>query len=387
MQLHSLHFYAAEIPLRMRFAHARAARDRTRNVVACARLTDGTAGLGEGVPREYVTGETPALVKDVLLGADLASLGAKFRTFEEVVDALREWELPSDGDHVYHAARCAVELAVLDAFARHFGRPLSDVAPIILEPGLLNARPRAVHYSMVIPAGSARKRALLARLARLAGFRSIKVKVGDDVDADVDALMRVRHAVGPTVDLRIDANGAWSLDEARQALERMRPSGLSAVEEPVRPADVGRLSELRSAGCVPVILDESFVSADDAERAAREHLCDIVDIRISKCGGITKSLELVALANRLGLDFMLGCQVGESAILGAAGRHLACTVKGWRYLEGSYDRLLLKRNLARPAMNFGLGGAAGPLDASGLGVRRIRWRPDHIEDWGERTLR
>ena len=81
------------------------------------------------------------------------------------------------------------------------------------------------------------------------------------------------------------------------------------------------------------------------------------------------------------------CQVGESAILGAAGRHLACTVKGWRYLEGSYDRLLLKRNLARPAMNFGLGGGAGPLDVSGLGVRRIRWRPAHIEDWGERTWR
>ena len=155
----------------------------------------------------------------------------------------------------------------------------------------------------------------------------------------------------------------------------------------MRRGDVADLARLRDSGTPPIILDESLVTLADAERAANDGLCDIFDIRISKCGGITKSLELVALAKRAEIDWMLGCQVGESAILGAAGRHLASIIRDWRYLEGSYDRLLLSTNLARPAMNFGLGGKARPIMSAGLGVKRIPWPKERVTDWGERRLR
>ena len=222
MRLTSLHFMGVEIPLRRSFTHARATREKTLNCLVIARLDDGVEGLGEGVPREYVTGETPQTTRYALTTADFSRLAGDFTSFADVVDALRGWDIPTDADHVNHAARCAVEIAVLDAFGRCFDVPIGRAASLILDRRLLHEKPQPVRYSIVIPLAGARKRVWLARLARLAGFGAVKVKVGKDVDDDVAAVESMRRALGPRVDLRIDANGAWSIDQAREALDRMK---------------------------------------------------------------------------------------------------------------------------------------------------------------------
>ena len=89
--LASLHFHAVEIPLRIQFAHARARRSSTRNIVVSARLANGTEGVGEGVPREYVTGETPETAREALLSGDFAPLARPAGSFAEVVEARRSF--------------------------------------------------------------------------------------------------------------------------------------------------------------------------------------------------------------------------------------------------------------------------------------------------------
>jgi muconate cycloisomerase len=116
------------------------------------------------------------------------------------------------------------------------------------------------------------------------------------------------------------------------------------------------------------MLDESLCSIGDAERAVAGGTCDLFNIRLSKCGGLIDSLRIAALAQRAGLGFQLGCQVGETGILSALGRQFATTVTGARYLEGSFDRFLVRERLTHEDLTFGIGGWAPRLAGPGLGV-------------------
>ena len=92
------------------------------------------------------------------------------------------------------------------------------------------------------------------------------------------------------------------------------------------------------------------------------------NIRISKCGGLIDSLKIAEFAAESGVSYQLGCQVGETGILSAAGRHFASCVDGVKYLEGSYAKFLLVEDIVREDISFGYGGFAGPITGTGLGV-------------------
>ena len=98
---------------------------------------------------------------------------------------------------------------------------------------------------------------------------------------------------------------------------------------------------------------------------------------MSKCGGFIPSLRLAQFAKRHDLGYQLGCQVGETAILSAAGRHFATSVGGLRYLEGSYDRHLVWESLSLEDLTFARNGTAPALIRTGLGFTldplRLEW--------------
>jgi muconate cycloisomerase len=102
----------------------------------------------------------------------------------------------------------------------------------------------------------------------------------------------------------------------------------------------------------------------------------LFNVRLSKCGGFLASLRLAAFAHNAGLGFQLGCHPGESGILSAAGRHWACSVAPIRYLEGSYDRHVVRTRITREDITFGYGGRARALGGPGLGVTV---RPEILE--------
>ena len=116
------------------------------------------------------------------------------------------------------------------------------------------------------------------------------------------------------------------------------------------------------------MIDESLSSMEDARFAVEHKCCDLFNIRLSKCGGFINSLRLALFARQQGIGYQLGCMVGETAILSAAGRHFATYDPQLCYLEGSFDRYLLKDNMASRDMSFSWGGKALPVEGYGLGV-------------------
>ena len=116
------------------------------------------------------------------------------------------------------------------------------------------------------------------------------------------------------------------------------------------------------------MLDESLCCLEDAQRAIAGGWCDLFNIRLSKCGGISRSLAIAALARNHNIGYQLGCQVGETGILSAAGRQFACNVPDIRYLEGSFDRFLVRDALTEQDLTFRYGGKGTRLNGPGLGI-------------------
>ncbi|HEU5314691.1 MAG TPA: enolase C-terminal domain-like protein [Chloroflexota bacterium] len=358
----------AKLPFRFSFGHALAQRRSSENVYV--RLTlegpDGAAtGYGEGVPREYVTGETVESATRALCERYVpAALGRQVCGADEVPAVLEEVAAAGSSGNggLDLAAWCALELAFLDAAGRLLGQSVGRWL------GGAGA-PADVTYDAVIPLLPPPAMAPLAAICRLAGYARVKLKVGQDLAADLKRLRVLRRILGPRVDLRVDANCAWTADEALAALARMRRYGISAAEQPVAADDLDGLRRVTAGAPEMVIADEALRTVEEAAELARTRACDAFNIRVSKCGGLLNSRRIARIAADAGLACVVGAQVGESGLLSAAGRHLAASLPSVRYVEGSAGRLLLREDLTEENVLPGWAGRARSFVRPGLGVR------------------
>jgi len=371
MKVASLTAYVVRIPLKKRIKHASHVRTETDNVIVRVQLNDKSVGWGEGVPREYVTGESADSAIDLLKASDLKSQLTDVRDHAgalAMIERVKPAPVPGDIRGVQgNAARCAVEIALLDAFGRGFGEPLCNVTKN-LAPGLYQFRDRVQYSGMITSARKGLKLRFAAWRWRIFGASQVKVKVGMEGYDDVYRLRLIRSRVGRKIDLRVDANEAWPVAAAADRITELEPFGITSVEQPVAHAEVDQLALVRKKVKTPIMLDESLCGMADAERAVQNGLCELFNLRLSKVGGFIPALRLAQFAAKNGLGYQLGCQVGETAILSTAGRHFATSVKDLKYLEGSYDRHLVQYMLGDEDVTFGWGGWAPAIVRTGLGI-------------------
>ena len=373
MRIAELIAYHVQIPLKTKIQHASHTRRMTDSVIVRCVLSDGTQGWGEGLPREYVTGETIDSTFDLLRATPLTEqLGAEITDAESAMALCEEFSLTrpqTDPRNCFgNSVRCAVELSILDAVCRADGIPLSEITSKYGPAIGIRSKQDKVQYSAVITSSSPVKQRIKSFLIRLHGFHQTKVKVGVEGVDDEVSLGRIRRLVGAEMDLRIDSNEAWTCQNLEAKFEPLAKFGITSIEQPVHHDEVGGLAALRPKLSAPIMLDESLCSVEDGQRAIEDGTCDLFNIRISKCGGYLNSLKIAATAHQAGLGYQLGCQVGETGILSAAGRHFATSVGDIRYLEGSYDSFLVKERLTHENLTWGRRGIAPALTGPGLGV-------------------
>ena len=373
MHISKLTLYKVAVPLKRVIRHASFSRSESENLVVKVTLADGTTGYGEGVPRSYVTGETIESTFANLESCDWARVVGNPSSYVELIEGLERLTLPTiESDPrgmAGNAARCALELAILDAYGRHFGESLGRAVELARVSGLERfPKVRGVRYSGAITAESDRAERWSAWKMRIYGFNQVKIKVGTLGQDDAARLARFRRILGSKMDIRLDANEAWQAPELLDRVAPLRRFGPSALEQPVPHSEVDSLAELRPRLGIPVMLDESLCGYPDAVAAVAGRTADYFNVRLSKCGGVLPSLRIIGLAQRSDLGVQLGCHPGETSLLSAAGRHVAGRVSGLRYVEGSYDRHILKANLTTQDLTFGYGGRARPLEGPGLGV-------------------
>lgn len=240
---------------------------------------DGITGVGEAAPLEGYDGVPLAAVRAALDAYARVLADAGERPLEELLAACRaERDLPQ--------ALAAVDLALWDLAGKRAGRSVAELISV--------EAARSIPVNATIAAEDRAGAAAAAAAAVDAQFDCVKVKVG--IGDDAGRVAAVRAAVGPEVELRLDANGAWSVDEAVRAIETLAPAGLELVEEPVHGIEAMRA--VRDRVPVRVAMDET--STEPGSLTAK--VADAVCLKVARCGGISGLLAQAALVRASGAD-------------------------------------------------------------------------------------
>lgn len=381
MRIVSAQLYALRIPFKIPFSHKLMTRSYSDSIIVKLTSDSGAAGFGECMPRPYVTGETVTTCLEHIQRVFLPVI--RRHDFKEPVahaDPMIQLSeinnlLPAAGSGsviAFNAAKAALELALIDLLLNQKGDSLgSGLAPAT----------DSVGYSAVITADSTDTVRKIALKCGEYGIRHVKIKVG--TGDDLGRIAAVRDTLGGSISLRVDANGAFDVKGALALISSMQAFDIESIEQPVPRGDVNAMAQVRKDSPIPVMADESLITEEDASELIGKKACDLFNLRISKNGGIFKTVRFAAMAREAGIGFQLGCQVGETAILSAAGRHVAAYLNDAMFVEGSYGTLLLEEDIADESVQFGYGGKAPLLTGPGLG---IRVREDLLLRYAEKTI-
>lgn len=379
MRIISAKLYILCIPFKNSFSHKLKSRDSSDSIIVELTSDTGKKGFGEVVPRPYVTGETVQSSVDHILNLMLPQVSQyEFDcTKTDSFAALREFcmMLAVEGNDkviAFNAAKAGVELALIDLFLKHTEKSFSDIIPPLID---------IVTYSAVITADSLEKVKKVAQECKHLGIKDVKMKVGFANDCERIAL--VRDILGDSISLRVDVNCAFNPQEAIDFISSIKQFNIASIEQPIARDNIDALAQVKNSSSIPVMVDESLITEADAVELIENKACDMFNLRIAKNGGIFQTIRLAELARQAGLGFQIGCQVGETAILSAAGRHLAAYLSDAKFVEGSYGTLLLEEDIAEHSIQFGQGGKAPLLNGVGLG---INIRQDILEKYASQTI-
>ena len=311
-----LRFEAFLIKRKSVFRIATGASDVEDNVIV--RLgSDGEFGVGSASPSD-VTHETKDTITDFLRAARQRVTGVD----ESDLSALHEsLDSVARGNT---AAKAAVDMAAYDLIAKRADKRVFE---------LLGGAGDGSMLTDITVGIEDREETVKRAVAHCAeGFRALKLKVGLCLSEDIERMTAVRDAIGPCVEMRVDANQGYSVDEASRFCEEMHTLGVVLVEQPVDADDYEGLRKVRERSPVPIMADECLRTVDDARKVAEMGAADIINIKLMKSGGIHPAVEIDEIAKDAGMTTMVGC-MGETQLSIAAGLHFALGSGNVRYVD------------------------------------------------------
>jgi len=373
MIIHNINIYNLKIPFSRTIKHRLYTRNATESIVVVIQDNNDNQGMGEGTPREYVTGET--LEKSLMAARRIskAILGQPFETINELYALLKEVG-DSDVADMHPAAFCAIETALLDLWSGVENRPIYQLFDDF-------SNQRVLSYSGVIPSTDREQEFLkYVGLVRKLKLTSLKIKVVD-LDSGLSQLAVLREQLGSDIEIRVDANAAFTADTAIQFIHSAKPINLSAIEQPVPKNDLAGLKKVSEHSDIPIIADESMYTSKGPFYLIDNDICHGLNIRLSSCGGFRKAYQIYQRARLKQMTIVVGAHVGETAILSFAGRNLAMICKDAKYLEGSFSKYVIQEDLVDEDISFGSGGMVPVVNRCGLG---IEIKHSAIEKWSDR---
>ncbi|MGH8578678.1 MAG: mandelate racemase/muconate lactonizing enzyme family protein [Gammaproteobacteria bacterium] len=353
VKIASLSLEALRIPFRVSFKHASADRNVTQSVLVMARSDEGLTGYGEGCPRDYVTGETDASVAPFFERhrVDLMAKAIDRSTLEEW-----RWAHERDIDE-NPAAWCALELALLDLFARQNKQPVE---------ALLDTPPLAgpFVYTAVLGAMGAEQFADTLGRYQKVGLRDYKIKLSGDAGRDRANIAILQSAGIAQENVRADANNLWSDLKVAQDYCESLDYPFAAIEEPLRPGQFADLAVLAESLATRIVLDESITRENQLSQLPGSPGRWIVNLRVSKMGGLLRSLAVARRCREMGFALVVGAQVGETSLLTRAALIVAQAARDIVIgQEGAFGTMLLESDAMQPMLMFG---AKGGLDIDSL---------------------
>lgn len=306
-----------DLPLKEPFIIATGRKDAANNVLVRIILEDGTTGYGEIAPSPYTTGDTQKTCIEALNFMRWAIEGQDVCQWRKLLSKTRKLIRGNV------AAHSGLEMAVLDAFTKYRGVPLYE---------FFGGAQTSVETDLTLSFGSPEETGKAAQRAISEGFTKIKVKVGMGLETDVKRIVNVRNA-GPDCEISLDANQAYSPKDAVELVRRLMLEGIEIdlLEQPTKKEDFEGLRYVKEHCRVAVAADESCFDAYDALRLIRMDACDVINIKLAKCG-LVAAMDIAAMCRTANKGLMIGCMM-ESKIGLAPYVHFCCGLGEFAHMD------------------------------------------------------
>jgi L-Ala-D/L-Glu epimerase len=330
--------------------------DTVKNAFVEITLENGVTGMGSGNPSEYVVGENLGQTLAALQENNLQFLvGRDIRDFYQLVFEVQQ-RFPKNP-----AARAALDICLHDLFTKFLGVPLVK---------FLGQKINTLPTSNTIGIKNVAETVKEAGEYIKAGFKVLKVKLGKDLEEDIERIVKIRENFSKDVVVRIDANQGYTVQQTLDFYKRTLPLNVELIEQPLPAKAVDEMKNLPEEIKRLIAADESLVSVKDALTLIKPPKASgIFNIKLMKCGGVSEGLKIAEIARLEGVELFWGCN-DESLISITAALHAAFACENTKYidLDGSLD---LGRDEAKGGFIL-KDGMMTCSDKPGLGVQRIK---------------
>ena len=310
MKIAKIETGSIQIPLVTPFKTSLRTATHVDDILVRVTADTGETGFGEAPPTAVITGDTKGSIRAAieefiapsLVGYDIEDLDGIMARLSSCIQKNT-------------SAKAAVDMAIYDLYAKRLGLPLYKV---------LGGRSNTVETDITISVDTTSKMVSDSLKAVKDGFNILKVKVGKEGLKDVERIAKIREAVGPEIQIRVDANQGWNAKDAVRIITALEDRNLDIdlVEQPVPAHDLLGMKYVTERVYTPILADESVFTAEDAITIIQERAADLINIKLMKTGGIYQALKICCIAEIYGVECMMGCML-ESKIAVSAGAHLA----------------------------------------------------------------
>lgn len=359
MKVSHLAWTTYRIPFRQPFATAHGTQAERRGALLQLYTDAGLIGLGEAAP---IPGSAPRAWSEVATCLEEVSSALRGKRLEEVTDVLG----PTARLHpaAVAAVRCGLDTAACDVLAQAAGLPLAL--------WLRREASETVPVNATIALPDAASAAAAAATARASGFPCVKLKVGmaAHAEGECERVAAVRQAIGERLKLRLDANGAWRVEQAIRTIQALEPYDVELIEQPVACGDYGDMEALRrvrEAVRIPIAADEAVSSVAAAERVLRAGAAQVLVVKPMAVGGLRPAHDIIERAEGQGVACIVTTTL-DAGIGVAAALHLAATLPAPGLACGLATASLLTTDLLTAPLAVREGRMRRP-NAVGLGVQ------------------
>jgi o-succinylbenzoate synthase len=296
-------------PLKTPFKTALRQVTHLEDLVITIYTDSGLIGYGEGASTAVITGETlismrgavETIFRDILIDREIEDFNSLLNDINKAM--------------VHNSTiKSAIEMALYDLRSQLLNLPLYK---------FLGGSQTKFETDITISLNGIDTMIADCQNAIDLGYSILKIKVGESIAKDYDRIKTIAQTF-PNITLRIDANQAWSAKESVTLLTKLENQGIltQLIEQPVKANDFRGMRYIKERTLTPLLADESVFSAKQAIELLEMDACDLINIKLAKCGGISHALQIADIANLYNVKCMIGCML-EGAISVGAGVHVA----------------------------------------------------------------
>ncbi len=310
MKITHIRFAKLVVPLIIPFKTSMRTVENIEDLVVIVETDAGQIGYGSAPATPVITGDTHGSIIAAINTVMLPKLqGMDIENLNDIINVIQRSLVNNT------SAKAAVELAIYDLWGKLHQAPLYK---------LLGGGKNTLKTDVTISVDNIDKMISDSIKAIDDGFDILKIKIGTDIEADIDRVKAIYNAIDKNVQLRLDVNQGWSAKQTVYAANYFERIGiqLELIEQPVRADDIAGLKYISDRVHTPIMADESAFSPKQVIELITSHSVDIINIKLMKTGGISNAIKIADIAKIYQVECMIGCML-EGSIGVSAAAHLA----------------------------------------------------------------